>query len=272
MPELPEVETVLRGIRSHLLQSRIESLIVREPRLRWPVPPELADRVQGQLISALSRRGKYLLVTLEEGTLLIHLGMSGRLHIVPRGTPPLRHCHIDLVFSDTHLLRFTDPRRFGAWLYTTAPPELHPLLQALGPEPLEEGFNADFLYRLTRKRARSVKTLIMDSHVVVGVGNIYAQEALFLARIHPKKPAGTLSLAECERLVHHIREVLRAAIHQGGTTLKDFTSTEGRPGYFSQSLHVYGRAGKPCTGCGAVLELQRLAARSTVFCPRCQRL
>ncbi|KTC97244.1 formamidopyrimidine-DNA glycosylase [Legionella geestiana] len=272
MPELPEVETVLRGIRPHLLKSRIESLIVRDARLRWPVPPELADLVQGQRVRALSRRGKYLLVTLETGTLLIHLGMSGRLHIVPRETPPLRHDHVDMRFSDTHLLRFTDPRRFGAWLYTTAPPELHPLLQALGPEPLEEGFNAAFLHRLTRKRVRSVKTLIMDSHVVVGVGNIYAQEALFLAGIHPEKPAGKLSLAECECLVRTIREVLQAAIDVGGTTLKDFTSSEGRPGYFSQSLHVYGRAGQPCTRCGAALELQRLAARSTVYCPCCQVL
>ncbi len=271
MPELPEVETSRRGIEPHLLGRRIEQLEVREPRLRWPVPPDTAERVAGQRILALRRRGKYLLCDLAQGVLMLHLGMSGSLRVLPTRTAPGAHDHIDLHLSDGQCLRFRDPRRFGMLQWTAAPAEAHPLLRALGPEPLEPAFSGAYLHQRARGRRASIKTFIMDSHVVVGVGNIYANEALHLARIHPNRAAGRISGARLAVLVRAIRDVLAAAIAQGGTSLRDFVREDGKPGYFAQSLRVYGRAGQPCPRCGGHIHQRRIGQRSSFYCAACQR-
>ncbi len=283
MPELPEVETTLRGIRPHLEGRRIVRLLVREGRLRLPIPPEMPDRLVGQTIGTLSRRGKYILIGLERGTLLVHLGMSGSLRVVPTASQPRRHDHLDLVASSVGIddqereercLRFHDPRRFGMFLWMPEPPAKlereHPLLRNLGPEPLGPDFNGDALYRLSRSRRLAVKAFIMDASVVVGVGNIYANEALFLAGIHPARACGRVGLARYRRLAEVIRAVLRESITQGGTTLRDFVQEDGQPGYFAQSLRVYGREGEPCKRCGASIRQRRIGQRSSFFCPRCQ--
>lgn len=270
MPELPEVETTLRGIRPHVLGRRVEEVAVRARRLRLPVP-ELAPRLVGRALEGLRRRGKYLLFAAGEGHLLIHLGMSGSLRILPAGAPPGPHDHLDWTLEGGLCLRFTDPRRFGLVQWLQGDPLAHPLLAGLGPEPLGEAFTADYLYRASRGRRVAVKAFLMDGRVVAGVGNIYANEALHRAGIRPQVPAGRLSRARCGRLVAALREVLAEAVAQGGTTLRDFVGGDGRPGYFAQALRVYGRAGAPCTGCGAPLREVRLAGRSTVYCPRCQR-
>ncbi len=275
MPELPEVETTLRGIRPHLEGRRIARLIVREARLRQPIPPETAERVAGQTCHSLARRGKYLLLGLDQGSLLVHLGMSGSLRLVPADSPPKRHDHVDLVLSDGNCLRFHDPRRFGLLLWTPDPPELaitrHPLLRDLGPEPLAPGFDGAHLHRLSRTRRVAVKSFLMDAAVVVGVGNIYASESLFLAGIHPARPCHRISLARYRRLAEVVREVLQASITQGGTTLRDFVREDGNPGYFARSLRVYGRAAEPCPVCGTPLRQTRIGQRSSFYCPRCQR-
>jgi formamidopyrimidine-DNA glycosylase len=271
MPELPEVETTRRGIEPHLCGQMIQRLIVRQPRLRWPVPGQLARRVKRARIGEIARRAKYLLISIDNGTLLIHLGMSGSLRIIKDNTPPGPHDHIDLVLENGARLRFRDPRRFGAWLWTAAPPETHPLLNSLGPEPLSSTFNADYLHRLARGRKRAIKSLLMDSHAVAGVGNIYANEALFLSGIHPARPAGRISQQRYDKLVTALKRVLNDAIRQGGTTLRDFTSGDGKPGYFQQSLSVYARQGKPCPVCTTPIRETRNAQRSTFYCPRCQR-
>ncbi len=271
MPELPEVETTRRGLAPHILGRCIESVQVREPRLRYPVPPDLAARLEGSLLVDLQRRGKYLLLETPRGNLLLHLGMSGSLKLVPAGQAPGKHDHVDLVLSSGLTLRYTDPRRFGMVLWIEGDPMRHALLEHLGPEPLGETFAADYLYRRSRGRKMPVKSYIMDSRVVVGVGNIYANEALYLAGIHPLRKAGRVSRARYARLVAAIREVLLAAIAQGGTSLRDFVGGDGRPGYFRQSLRVYGRAGETCDGCEGPLREIRLGQRSTVYCPRCQR-
>lgn len=275
MPELPEVETTLRGIRPHLEGRRIERLVVREARLRQPVAAHTAERLAGARIAALRRRGKYLLADLEHGSLLLHLGMSGSLRITEAHQPPRTHDHLDLCCVDGPCLRFHDPRRFGLFLWLDQGPEealaTHPLLARLGPEPLDPGFTGEHLHRLAQGRRVAVKAFIMDSRVVVGVGNIYANESLFLAGIHPARAAGRISRARYERLAETIRAVLGAAIAQGGTTLRDFLRDDGQPGYFSQSLRVYGRGGAPCPSCGEPLREQRIGQRSSVYCPRCQR-
>ncbi|NKN34122.1 bifunctional DNA-formamidopyrimidine glycosylase/DNA-(apurinic or apyrimidinic site) lyase [Marichromatium bheemlicum] len=275
MPELPEVETTLRGIRPHLEGRRIARLLVREPRLRQPVAPDTAERITGTRIETLERRSKYLLLGLGHGSLLIHLGMSGSLRILDPTTPPRRHDHIDLICTDGPCLRLHDPRRFGLFQWTPQTPtearRSHPLLRHLGPEPLTAEFDGDFLHRIARSRRIAVKTLIMDARVVVGVGNIYANESLFLAGIHPARPCNRISRARYQRLAETIRAVLAAAIAQGGTTLRDFLRDDGQPGYFAQSLQVYGRAGAPCRTCATPLRELRIAQRSTVYCPRCQR-
>ncbi|EGV31275.1 Formamidopyrimidine-DNA glycosylase [Thiorhodococcus drewsii AZ1] len=274
MPELPEVETTLRGIRPHLEGRRIERLLVRETRLRLPIPPEMADRVGGQSILGLSRRSKYLLIQLEHGTLLVHLGMSGSLRVVPAESPPKRHDHLDLILTDGRCLRFHDPRRFGIFLWTPDTPDTlkaeHRLLRDLGPEPLAPTFDGDHLYRSSRKRRVAVKSFIMDAAVVVGVGNIYANESLFLAGILPASPCNTIELERYRRLAEVIRALLLASIEEGGTTLRDFVREDGRPGYFAQSLRVYGRAGEPCKVCGATIRQVRIGQRSSFFCDRCQ--
>ena len=269
MPELPEVETTCRGIAPHIMQRSVREVIVRESRLRWPVPRTLNHLLSGARFLSVGRRAKYLLLETDRGTLMVHLGMSGSLRIMPADTPPLFHDHIDVILDDGRCLRYHDPRRFGSvhWLESAQ----HPLLDHLGPEPLSEIFSGACLYERSRGRRIPVKQFIMDGKVVVGVGNIYANEALFMAGIHPARAAGRVAETRYEKLAAAIKEVLGDAIEQGGTTLRDFVGGDGSPGYFAQQLRVYGRNGKPCRRCGAVLKEIRQGGRSTVMCPRCQR-
>lgn len=271
MPELPEVETTCRGIAPHLVGSKISRALIRQRRLRWPVPANLEKKIVGKCVIAVERRAKYLLVTLDDdASLIIHLGMSGSLRLDAPTTPPRKHDHIELHLSNGLYLRYCDPRRFGAWLHVTNDPHQHALLASLGPEPLGKAFSAHYLRERLEKRKQPIKTLIMDSHLVVGVGNIYANEALFLAGIHPLRQGQSLTADECRLLVQQIKKILRRAIQRGGTTLRDFVGGDGKPGYFAQELLVYGRAGAACHHCKAVLEEIRLGQRTTVFCPRCQ--
>ncbi len=271
MPELPEVETTKRGIQPNVEQQTIRDIIIRDARLRWPVDTTLPKKLPGLVISAIRRRAKYLLLETERGHLIIHLGMSGNLRVLPHDHPPVKHDHIDLVLNNGYLLRYHDPRRFGCWLWTEAPPEEHDLLKALGPEPLTDAFNADHLLQKAQNRKVAVKTFIMTNAVVVGVGNIYANEALFLSGLHPTRPAHSLTRPEAEQLVGHIKQVLAAAIEQGGTTLKDFLSPSGQPGYFEQKLHVYGRDKQPCPTCGRPVQKTVLNQRAAYFCEHCQK-
>ncbi|MCP1728551.1 formamidopyrimidine-DNA glycosylase [Natronospira proteinivora] len=271
MPELPEVETTRRGVAPFLSGRTIETLVVREPRLRWPVDPAWSENLAGRRIQSVDRRAKYLLIDVDGAHLIWHLGMSGSLRVITDGRAPDKHDHIDLVVDTGHCLRFNDPRRFGFLLFTQAPLAKHPRLMGLGPEPLSEAFNGELLYRRSRGRRTSVKGFVMDSATVVGVGNIYASEALFLAGIHPRRPAGRISRARYAALADAIKTTLAAAIEQGGTTLRDFSDSDGRPGYFSQSLSVYDRAATPCPHCASLIRREVIAQRATYFCPRCQR-
>lgn len=269
MPELPEVETTRRGLEPWLQRRRVHAVVVREPRLRWPVPPVLARELPGQTLHGIERRAKYLLLTADRGTVIVHLGMSGSLCVVTAETPPGKADHVDVVLDDGACLRLRDPRRFGAVLWT-ADPTRHALLAELGPEPLGADFDDDYLYRASRGRSRTIKDLLMDSRVVAGIGNIYANESLFRARIDPRHPAGRVSRSRYRRLAAAIRATLEDAIRAGGTTLRDFRSSEGRPGYFQQQLQIYGRTGLPCLRCGSRVRTVTLGQRSTFFCPRCQ--
>ena len=271
MPELPEVETTRRGIEPHIEQKKVSKVILRRKTLRWPITPALSRDLPGETIKSVSRRGKYLLLATQKGTLLIHLGMSGSLRIVDTNRLAAKHDHVDIVFANDKVLRYTDPRRFGCILWETEPIESHPLLASLGPEPLDENFHADYVFKKSRTRSVAVKTFIMDSKVVVGVGNIYANESLFLAGINPRRSAGKISKLRYEKLVECIQQVLQQAIDVGGTTLRDFTGSDGEPGYFAQSLHVYGRKGEPCDLCKGTLKEIRQGQRSTVYCSRCQK-
>lgn len=270
MPELPEVETTRRGIEPHILNRRIARLTVRDGRLRWPVTAAMPDQLQDQKILATQRRSKYLLLQLERGVLIIHLGMSGSLRVLLDDPTPGKHDHLDLELDNGVRLRYNDPRRFGAWLYTEAPIDEHDLMAHLGPEPLSDAFDADYLFNYSRKRKTKIKSFIMDARVVVGVGNIYANEALFMAGVYPHKQTGRISKAECERLVDTIKQVLALAISQGGTTLRDFVGGDGKPGYFAQSLNVYGRAGLRCKRCATLIREMRTSNRSSCYCPTCQ--
>lgn len=280
MPELPEVETTRRGIAPHVEGREITEVIVRQPRLRVPVPADLVERLVGARIGTLDRRAKYLLVPLAggdsagghlaDGTLLWHLGMSGSLRIARLGELPKKHDHLDLVLDDGAILRYHDPRRFGFVDWLAGTPEQDPRLARLGPEPLSDAFDGERLFALSRGRRVAVKPFLMDNAVVVGVGNIYASEALFMAGIDPRRAAGRISRERYDRLVAAAREVLAAAITQGGTTLRDFVSGTGEPGYFKQRLNVYGRHGEPCRQCGAELRLVTLGQRASVYCPHCQ--
>ena len=270
MPELPEVETTCRGITPHIVGQTIKQVLIRQPQLRWPVPETLNKVLCGLEIHSVSRRAKYLLFSTEAGTMLIHLGMSGSLRIMSAALAPGKHDHIDFIFNNDTVLRFNDTRRFGAVLWTDAPVEQHPLLKDLGPEPLLDAFNGELLYQRANSRKVPVKSFIMDSHVVVGIGNIYANEALFMAGILPSRPAGSISLAHYEKLADCIRIILLQAILQGGTTLRDFVNEAGKPGYFKQQLRVYGRANLPCIDCLQPLIEIRMANRTTVFCKTCQ--
>ncbi len=271
MPELPEVEVSRLGITPWLEGVVVERVIVRHPRLRWPIPAEI-HLLEGQPLRNIERRAKYLLLHSTLGVAILHLGMSGRLRILPIGTPAEKHDHVDIELANGKLLRFHDPRRFGALLWTSDDPVQHSLLKNLGPEPLTEEFSADYLWQRSRKSITAIKPWLMNNHVVVGVGNIYANEALFMAHIHPKRSANSLSQAECHLLVKAVKEVLARAIEQGGTTLRDFMRTDGKPGYFVQELQVYGRAGLSCNVCSHPLEELRLGQRSSVYCPVCQPL
>jgi formamidopyrimidine-DNA glycosylase len=271
MPELPEVETTLRGLSPHLSGQRIKQVTIRNPHLRWPIPENLPNILRQQTIHKLHRRAKYLLVECDSGTLILHLGMSGSLRILPANTPAEKHDHFDLLLANGTLMRLRDPRRFGAVLWHEGNIAQHPLLMKLGPEPLLDDFDAQYLYRVTRKRSAAIKQVIMDSHVVVGVGNIYASESLFHAGIRPQLHAGKLSLPRCARLVQTIRETLSASIAQGGSTLRDFTDSNGKPGYFQQSYTVYGRTGEPCRVCGRGIKQIVQGQRSTFYCPGCQK-
>lgn len=270
MPELPEVETTLRGVSPHLVGHTIRELIVQERRLRWPVPDDLIE-IEGSTILSGSRRGKYLLFATARGTLLIHLGMSGSLRVLAPSIPWRKHDHVAFRLDSGMELRFHDPRRFGTIQWIHGDPALHPLLKDLGPEPLSPDFSARHLYDLSRHRKSSIKTLIMDSHSVVGVGNIYACEALFMAGIRPTLAAGKVSLPRFERLTSAIREVLAASIEMGGTTLRDFLNESGEPGYFKQTLRVYDRETQPCHTCVTPIKRIVQTNRSTFYCPKCQR-
>lgn len=270
MPELPEVETIMRGLRPQLENAVVEDVIIRHHQLRWPIPSNLKRHLSHQKIVELSRRGKYLLIQVTTGTLLIHLGMSGSLRLLQQSALPARHDHLDIILSNNTLLRYNDPRRFGAILWTRDDPLFHPLLKSMGTEPLESTFTGLYLHQKALNRRVSIKPFIMDGKIVTGIGNIYAAEALFLAKIHPTTPAGLMTLQDCERLVASIKHILQAAILQGGTTLKDYVNSEGKPGYFSQKLHVYGRANLPCIVCEQPLCSIQLGQRSTVFCRFCQ--
>ena len=275
MPELPEVEVTRRGIEPHLVGSRVDKAVVRSRRLRRPVATGLERKLAGRRIERLTRRGKYLLIHTDAGTLIIHLGMSGSLRIVAADVPPAPHDRFDLVFmrgrGRRRVLRFTDVRRFGTVLWTKGSPLRHRLLAPLGVEPLSGAFDGAYLYRRSRHRTVAVKQFVMDAKVVAGVGNIYANEALFLAGIHPTRRAGRISLARYGSLAASIRRVLRQAIDQGGTTLRDFVREDGRPGYFRVSLRVYGREGLPCFRCRRKIVCRRVGQRSSFYCANCQK-
>ncbi len=270
MPELPEVETARAGLAPLLTGRMLRGAEIREPRLRWPVPTQLPKLLHGRRVEAVTRRGKYLLLSTDAGTLLIHLGMSGSLRMVRDDTAPSKHDHVDVMLSGGHILRFRDPRRFGSIHWHEGPVAEHFLLAHLGPEPLDDGFGGDRLYARSRGRRAAVKSFVMDARTVVGVGNIYASEALFLAGIHPARPAGRISMARYTALAASIRRVLTEAIAAGGTTLKDFVDTHGQPGYFARRLRVYGRKGEPCTQCGGPIRSRAIGQRTSYYCGRCQ--
>ena len=268
MPELPEVETTAQGIRPHLLQQRIEKFIIRDRRLRWPISTEI-DQLQGQIIRDVYRRGKYILISVDRATMLWHLGMSGSMRVLPVNSPVSKHEHVEMQLCSGQALKFRDPRRFGSLLLTGEDPMQHRLLCKLGPEPLSNDFNENYLFEICRKRSSPIKSVIMDSHKVVGVGNIYACEALFSAGIRPTREAGSISKKRLARLVETIKETLQAAIEKGGTTLQDFSRADGKPGYFRQSLQVYGVKGN-CSNCGKPIRQIRQNQRSSYFCAKCQ--
>ena len=270
MPELPEVETIRRGVTPHALGQVITNVVVRDHRLRFGVPLDLPARLTGQTIRSIERRAKYLLFHVNAGALMIHLGMSGRLHVVTAADAPEKHSHLDVELSNGSILRLTDPRRFGMALWVPNPAQTHPLLAKLGPEPFDPAFSADYFAAAARGREAPIKTFVMDNHVVVGVGNIYANEALFAAGIHPTRQAGRISKQRLVRLHGEIQRVLGKAIEAGGTTLRDFSGADGAPGYFQQDVAVYQRDGLPCITCGDTIRKQVIGQRSTFYCGRCQ--
>jgi formamidopyrimidine-DNA glycosylase len=269
MPELPEVEVTRRGLEPALAGRVISGVAVREPRLRWPVPKDV-HRLAGRTVRAVERRGKYLLVDCGDGHLILHLGMSGSLRVLPSGTPAQKHDHFDLQLGD-RILRLRDPRRFGAVLWSTAAIDTHPLLAHLGIEPLSRELHPARLHQLTRPHRTGIKQFLMDGRRIVGVGNIYASESLFLAGIHPRTPARKLSLERCARLSAAIKQTLRAAIRAGGSSLRDFVGADGNAGYFQQRYWAYDRTGEPCRRCGSTIRKIQQGQRSTFYCPTCQK-
>lgn len=270
MPELPEVETVRRALSEHVVGKKIANTKRYRENLRWPIPADLSQKISGKTVKKILRRAKYLIVPFDRGSLICHLGMSGRIRLVNAETPLIKHDHCDFVLDNGWICRYHDPRRFGAILWAEGDWQQHALFKHLGPEPLEDGFNAEDLFARCQKSRCDIKQHIMNQKVVVGVGNIYANEALFMAGIHPQKPANQLMLKEIEILTASIKKVIAAAVEQGGTTLKDFSSPEGHAGYFQQKLMVYGRHGKPCVKCEQTLETIQQGGRRTVFCVACQ--
>jgi formamidopyrimidine-DNA glycosylase len=270
MPELPEVETTRRGIAPLVAGSRITAVRIYDRRLRWPVPASLGRTLVGRRIDRLDRRSKYLLFRLGEQTLLLHLGMTGSLRAFTRPPPRARHDHVDVVLDSGVTLRYRDPRRFGALLWLPPPAEAHPLLASLGPEPFDSGCDAGYLWAAARRRSAAVKLALMDNRLVVGVGNIYANESLFRAGIRPTTPARRLSRQRWARLLAAVRETLAEAIAKGGSTLRDYVDSRGEPGYFQLDYRVYDRQGLPCRVCGSAIKSVRLGGRSTFYCPRCQ--
>jgi len=271
MPELPEVETTARGIAPHVLDKTITGVTIRDSRLRWPVPNDLSSHVVGHAIIKVWRRAKYILLDVGAGSVIIHLGMSGSLRVLPASEPARPHDHVELRLQDDDCLRLHDPRRFGCVLWADGDGLQHQRLVSLGVEPLSDEFDAEHLYRLSRGRKTAIKNFIMDGRIVVGVGNIYASEALFLSGIHPLRAAGRISLQRYERLCDCIKRTLQDAIKSGGTTLRDYYNSAGEPGYFALSLNTYGREDDPCHQCGATIRRKIIGQRSTFYCPRCQR-
>lgn len=269
MPELPEVETTRRGISPYVKKQQVQKVIIRQASLRWPVPRNLNQKLKHQTIEDIQRRAKYLLFKTQSGHLIMHLGMSGSLRMVENNMPPNKHDHVDLIFK-TKTLRFHDPRRFGAVLWTSKDPHQHKLLKHLGPEPLTKDFTGAHLHQLAQGKKVTVKTFIMNAHIVVGVGNIYASESLFLSGIHPQRAAGRISLARYELLSENIKKVLTSAIKLGGTTLRDFVREDGKPGYFANQLNVYNQTGKPCPVCKKPIKVRTIGQRSSFFCVQCQ--
>ena len=271
MPELPEVETTLRGIHPFVMNAELSDVTVRNPSLRWPIPVIALESLVGQRITRVSRRAKYILLGFDSATVILHLGMSGSLRVLDKGHAPKKHDHVDLLLSDKKILRFNDPRRFGCLLLTHDAPEEHKLLSHLGPEPLHDSFDAEYLFKQSRKRNVPVKNFIMQGQVVVGVGNIYASEALFMAGVRPMRVACKVTQQEYSKLVDTIKFVLQRSIDMGGTTLRDFTRVDGQAGYFKQKLQVYDRLDKPCRECDALVKKIVIGQRSSFYCPKCQR-
>ncbi|MCD6527804.1 MAG: bifunctional DNA-formamidopyrimidine glycosylase/DNA-(apurinic or apyrimidinic site) lyase [Desulfuromonas sp.] len=270
MPELPEVETVRAGLCDLITSQTIREVKVYQSKLRYPVPADISARISGQVVQGFERRAKYLLLKMPHEAVIIHLGMSGSLRWLSACTAPEKHDHVDILFTNGGCLRYRDPRRFGLIVLSPYPPAQHRLLSSLGPEPLSDRFDALYLYEKSRSRRLPIKSFIMDNHCVVGVGNIYANEALFSSGLHPKLPAERLTMEQCYALVGTIKDVLSAAIAAGGTTLQDFVNGHGQPGYFQQQLYVYGRAEQPCLKCGTFIETVRIGQRSSYYCPECQ--
>lgn len=270
MPELPEVETTRLGIAPHIEGATVTRTIIRYPTLRWPIPKQLKSAIQDQALQRITRRGKYLLFDFASGTLILHLGMSGRLRVLEADCVAEKHDHVDIHFSNQRILRYTDPRRFGALLFTKENPYQHPLIASIGVEPLTDAFNAEYLLSNLKHRKSAIKTCLLDGRIVAGVGNIYATESLFIAGIDPRKAAGKIPEKKLMRLVEAVKMVLTNAIKSGGTTLKDFLQANGKPGYFSLELKAYGNAGDPCPQCKKILISARINGRATVFCKQCQ--
>jgi len=270
MPELPEVETTLRGIEPYTKDATIHEVVVRNPSLRWPVPSEELQGLVGQTIVGMERRAKYILIHADTGSILLHLGMSGSLRVLDKGSQAGKHDHIDINLNDRHLIRLNDPRRFGCCLVVQQPVDEHKLLANLGPEPLTDDFDGDHLFKLSRGRSLAVKNFVMSGQIVVGVGNIYASESLFMAGIRPNMAAKRVSRKRYQKLAEMIKLVLANAIKAGGTTLSDFSQADGKPGYFQQQLFVYGRAGEDCLRCEGKIKSQTIGQRSTFYCTKCQ--
>lgn len=271
MPELPEVETTLRGIEKHIIGKTVSKVVIRTDKLRWPIPKTLKRYLKDQTIDSVERRAKYIFINTNKGSVIVHLGMTGSLRVIDTKTPLQKHEHIDIQFTNGKVLRYKDARKFGAFLWTKDKPHEHELITRLGPEPLSDEFNVDYLFATCRKRKAAIKTHIMNQNIVVGIGNIYASEALFKAGIHPTKAAHRVSKEKLKLLVNMSKQTLRSAIKQGGTTLQDYINADGAPGYFAIKLKVYGREGEPCPVCAKPIKSKAIGQRNSFYCTTCQK-